>query len=1261
MVTKLRLVFSITIVFLSFYASAQSKYWEASTVSKRVQRSVLRGSEDNDSKIFTLRENLFKEELKSSITSKKTSHIVYFPNSNGEMVAYRVHESPVLSPKLSEKYPEIKSYSGRALNDSQDRVRFSISPNDVQAMIVSSKTHKNSFIEKNEDQTYVLYSKSSDWVDKSDFVCSTADKVMKAEPNLTAKPLDGQVLRKYRLAISATAEYTQYHGGTVADALAAINATLTRVNEVFETDLAVRLELVSDTDKIIYTDSSSDPYTGSLSLLGEQAQNAMTSEIGEANYDLGHVFHKGENGGNAGFIGAICVDNRKGSAYSSSLVPKGDKFDLDFVAHELGHQLGANHTWSHENEGTQVQVEPGSGSTIMGYAGITGVNDVAARGDDYFHYISIKQIIDNLKDKSCGEVISIANTPPEVAPLEDYVIPKSTPFVLEGSATDADAGDVLTYTWEQVDNGIVTNSSFGPNNASGANFRSRLPSSVPVRYFPMLSRVIQGRLTETFPTRGSAWETVSDVERDMNFAFTVRDNAAGGGQVVSELMNVQVVNSAGPFKVTSQATPQAYVAGEVIEIDWDVAGTDKLPIATKKVDIMLSVDGGISFSEPLATGVDNNGTHKVVLPGVTATKARIMVKAADNIYYAVNDADFSIAASPFIMNFSELEYEACHFDDLIIPFIYETYSGFNEEVTFQASDVPDNLGISFTPATTSVGGTPVDILLENTENVPEGAYSITISAVSASLTKDITFDLNIYDDDFPEVGLNAPVDGAIDVSINELLEWEEDPSYTAYEVHIATDAAFSNLVELVTVNTNSYVPAELSNQTQYYWRVKPLNACGGGPLSATRSFTTIQVDCTNKRARDLPLEIVSTQRSTVISKIAFFEDLKVDDIDVRLDIDHEYLEDLVVTLTSPSNTVVPLFSSSCGKLRNVDATFDDSASDFVCGTSSSAAIQGRVKPLGSLSAFKGESVLGEWTLTVIDNASGDGGVINSFSLDICVEGEFRPDVDDDGVFDDGDDLCLNTPPGVEVDVSGCQVFRFPSDNFVITVESETCRNNDDGMISLTAALPLDYTVTVTGNGQDVTDTFTSDFELLNLSSGTYTLCINASTPEFDYEPFCVEVTVSQPEPLGVSSSVSSDGKQLVLAMEGADLYTIELNGETLLTDKSEVTLDLKSGSNTLRVSTGLACQGIHEDSFFVAGDSVVFPNPFDEITKILLRSSTETVRIDIFTLAGRLARSTEAVPRSGAIDLDFTGLPSGIYLVRVEGETIKGVVKVIKR
>ena len=502
----------------------------------------------------------------------------------------------------------------------------------------------------------------------------------------------------------------------------------------------------------------------------------------------------------------------------------------------MGHQLGANHTWSHESEGSLVQAEPASGTTIMGYAGIVGINNVASHGDDYFHYLSILQIVDYLETISCGESISLTNIPPVITSTGNFVIPKSTAFVLEGKAADVDLADILTYTWEQIDDGIVTQATFGPTNPSGANFRSQKPSVNSVRYFPKLSSVLQGNLTQTNPTIASTWETVSDIGREMNFAFTVRDNGIGGGQVVSDLVNVSIVDDAGPFKVLSQATEETVVAGSEQTIEWDVANTYAAPINCFTVDILLSTDGGLTFPIFLAQNVPNNGSHKIVIPGgIPTTTARISITANDNVFYAVNASNFTIEESSVVLSFSDLEYGVCQPDDLMISFNYETYLGFSEETTFSIPSAPPELTISLLPLVTTID-TPVEITISNTINLAEGIYPITILATSLGNTSMVTFDVAIYDMDFPDVLLLSPSDEIIDVSTQVLLEWENNTSYTSFDVEIANDDAFTDIIETATVLSNSYLPSDLQNQSTYYWRVKPKNNCGEGAFGAIFSF-----------------------------------------------------------------------------------------------------------------------------------------------------------------------------------------------------------------------------------------------------------------------------------------------------------------------------------------------------------------------------------------------------------------------------------------
>ncbi|MCK5440732.1 MAG: proprotein convertase P-domain-containing protein, partial [Maribacter sp.] len=799
---------------------------------------------------------------------------------------------------------------------------------------------------------------------------------------------------------------------------------------------------------------------------------------------------------------------------------------------------------------------------------------------------------------------------------------------------------------------------FGPTNPSGANFRSQRPTTNPTRYFPKLSNVLTGDLTQTNPVANSAWETVSDVEREFNFAFTVRDNATGGGQVVSDLINVSVVNNAGPFRITSQSTSQIYTAGTVQNITWDVANTNNAPINSLAVDILLSIDGGMTFPIILAGDVANDGNHKIVLPGDPTTMARIMVKAKNNIFFAVNAADFTIEASEIVLDFNELEYNVCQPNDLLVAFDYETYLGFNEEVTFSVPTPPLGLNISFSPETTT-SSMPVTITFGNTGNVPEASYAIVVEATSASITKKVVLDLNVYDDVFPDAVLIAPADGGTDISTNTFLEWENAASYSSYEVQVATDMAFTNIIETSAVFFNTYTPVNLLNETTYYWRVKPINGCGEGVFSTPFNFTTIEYNCDNNIAEGLPILISSTGTPTITSKIPFYEDLPLADINVNLELDHTYLADLVVKLTSPSGTTVVLLSNSCGDLQNIGATFDDDASSFDC--SGNPAISGMVKPLGSLNSFIGESILGEWTLEINDNAASDGGSLIAFSLDICVEGAFRPDDDNDGVYDDGDDLCLGTPDGAEVDFSGCQVYRFANNNFSVSLNSEACRNGNDGSINISALTSMDYEININGNGVNVNDNFTDTFTLGGLMSGTYDVCIGGTDGTKVYEEHCFEVVVTQPDVLGVTSKTSWDGKYTVLSLQGSDLYNIELNGEIIQTTKSEIIVDLKNGNNALRVFTNLPCQGVYEESLFLSERPVVYPNPFVSSTNVFLGTNVKEVRVEVFASDGRLVLSEIYQVNGNELPLDLSIYPSGVYYVRFSGEKVKGASKVVKQ
>ncbi|MBT8321772.1 MAG: T9SS type A sorting domain-containing protein, partial [Eudoraea sp.] len=729
-------------------------------------------------------------------------------------------------------------------------------------------------------------------------------------------------------------------------------------------------------------------------------------------------------------------------------------------------------------------------------------------------------------------------------------------------------------------------------------------------------------------------------------------------QVASALMKVNVVSNAGPFVVTSQPNPVTYAAGSVQTVTWDVSATNEAPVFAQEVDIYLSLDGGSSFPVVLAEQVPNDGEQEVLLPGSATTEGRIMVKAANNIFFSVNAADFTITESEIVMDFESLDYEVCLPNGLIIPFTYETYLGFDETVSFSVPDAPAGLGVAFTPASANTTS-PINLIISNTAVIPPGNYPITVTATGTTLTETVPLHLNIYDNSFPALTLSIPADNASDVSLRTLLQWDENTNYTAYEVEIATDATFTTIVDSGNVILNQFRPQGLQENTTYFWRVKPENLCGEGPFSSVFSFTTIQLDCKTRDATDLPSSISSTGTPTVTSQITFFNDLPIADIDVQLDIEHTFLSDLIIRLISPSGTEVVLISSSCGSNRNINAIFDDDAAPFSCGAD--PAISGTVKPLGTLSSFNGESTQGTWTLEVSDIFTSDGGSINNFSLTICAEGQFRPDDDNDGVFDDTDDLCLGTPEGTEVNTDGCPVYRFDQDNFTLAITSETCIGNNDGNIEIIPTQSLDYSISISGPGTNVNDNFTNGYSLSNLGAGVYQICINGTDGNITYETLCYEAVISEPEPIDVNGIVSPDGIDLTLSLAGTDFYNIELNGVLTRTAEAFVTLKLENGPNTLRVSGDLPCQGLFEETYFRGDRTLLFPNPVQNEFSIFLVEPQGDLEVAVFDIQGRVFKRYRYSNMLNQVDVDASDWPSGMYFISLRGNSFNETHKMIKR
>lgn len=566
---------------------------------------------------------------------------------DGTFARFSVVESPVMAPELAAQFPDIKTYLGQGLDDPAATLRFDWTPAGFHAQVLSPNGAV--YIDplwKNDTVSYASYYKRDHVKGDDGWQCLFGGDHELPGPQPETEGMGGvasvtgEVRRTYRLACAATGEYTAFHGGSQAAGLAAVVTAVNRVSGVYETEFSVRLSLVANNNLIIYTNAGSDPYTNNdgITMLSQNQSN-LTSVIGSANYDVGHVFSTG--GGGVAGLGVVCLSSQKARGVTGLPAPTGDAFYIDYVAHEMGHQFGANHSFNgingsctggNRNGGTAY--EPGSGSTIMSYAGICGSDNLQANSDPYFHSVSYDEIrvfTQSGTGNSCAQQSATGNNPPVVDAGPDYSIPRNTPFALTvASASDPD-GDPVTFSWEQRDLGPAQSLASADNGTSPI-VRVWNPTTNPTRTIPRLSNLLNNTLPigEKYPA----------VNRTMDFRVVARDNRAGSGGVNVDNMIVNIIAAAGPFAVTFPNTNQL-LSGQ-ITVTWNVAGTTAAPINAANVDIYLSTNGGNTFPTLLASATPNDGSEQVTLPSLNTNQARIKVQATGNIFFDISNANFQI-------------------------------------------------------------------------------------------------------------------------------------------------------------------------------------------------------------------------------------------------------------------------------------------------------------------------------------------------------------------------------------------------------------------------------------------------------------------------------------------------------------------------------------------------------------------------------------------------------------------------------------------
>ena len=573
--------------------------------------------------------------------------VLFLPLGNGEYGRFAIEPAPVMAPELAARYPQIRTFVGYGLDDLAATARLDLTPQGFHGMI--SQLGETIYIDpysRVDTKHYIVYSARNYTPSPAQAMALTGDLL--ADPDtvneiarLVAQGVSatGDELRTYRLAVAASGEYTAFHGGTVATGLAAIVTAVNRVTGIYEQEVAVRLVLIANNDLIVYTNAGTDPYTNNdaNALLNENQAN-LDAVIGSGNYDIGHVFTTGSGG--LASLGVTCQNGSKARGTTGQSNPINDPFYVDYVAHEIGHQFGGNHTFNGDtgscsgNRNAGTAYEPGSGSTIMAYAGICNGQDLQSNSDDHFHTASYDEIVAYSTagaGNSCAVITNTGNSIPTANAGSDYTIPQNTPFRLTGTGSDPDPANVLSYNWEEMDLGPA-----GPpdNSTQPPYFRSWPSAPDSVRVFPRLMELVDNTTAV-----GEVLPTVGDT---LNFRLTVRDNALNGGGVDYDAMQVTVDGGSGPFRVTAPNTAVTWEVGETQTVTWNVAGTTAAPVNCADVAISLSLDGGFTYPVTILANTSNDGSENITVPNNPSLTARIQVSCVGNIFFDISNADFTL-------------------------------------------------------------------------------------------------------------------------------------------------------------------------------------------------------------------------------------------------------------------------------------------------------------------------------------------------------------------------------------------------------------------------------------------------------------------------------------------------------------------------------------------------------------------------------------------------------------------------------------------
>lgn len=1130
---------------------------------------------------------------KESFKQKTKGVQMDLPMPDGSLERFTFRESSCMSPVLSAKFPEIKSYRGISETNPHLQARVDFGTMGFHAVIYSEKGRI--FIDpyfSTPDEHYISYFTKDHHpaedqkplacgVD-SHYIQSEAEKTSHTTPKSYYKSFGTPVTKRtYRMAIATTGEWGALFG-TVEGVMSGIVTAVNRLNMIYENEISVKFELIDDNDQLIFLDGTTDPYVEpslGTSLLG-QNRTVLNNIVGSQAYDIGHVFTiRCTDVGGVANPGVVCMAN-KANGVSCVGTRNISAFMVDTGAHEIGHQFSGGHSWNNcpgilEQKSENTAYEPGSGSTILSYAGTCGNQNITSTNDDYFHVGNLSQFISFIENSArCADEELTDNHTPDIT-LDipsGLTIPIATPFELDGSATDED-GDALTYNWEQMDTGPT--SRLGAPEGNAPSFRSYPPSTETYRSFPRLPFILGGI--------GSNLEVLPLESRDLTFRFTVRDNHPGAGITVWEELKFEASDSAGPFRVTSQNSITFVEVGDTIDIEWDVANTDNDIINCQAVDIYLSLDNGDSFDIILAENVPNDGIESVVIPNRLTNEGKVKVKARDNVFFQYNRSNIVIrepSAPGFYIDVESNEYDVCVPDIVEIGINGTSFQAFDAPINLEVLDaLPEGAEFSFeNEQIASDGSTALIVDLSNVSKTQSFSFTIEGTAENATpISQLITF--NVTGTSFDDLELLSPLNGVSDLNQTPTFEWSAAENADSYTVLISSNPKFEsgNTIEEPFLPDTSFLPSViLDNSSLYYWKVVSHNKCASTD-SEINTFGTVSLDCKNYSAEDLPTNISFSGSVEVDGTARVFDTGVVADINVtNIRGQHADAFELKGTLISPDGTHAVMFDNVCFGGTDFNIGFDsESPIDFECPLSSGKI----VKPdTDDLSIFKGKDIDGEWIFRINDTQSGDGGQFTSFDLEICASFAIEnPFVVNNEILD--------VPVGQSARINSPELLVDDADNFPEELLFTVVVNSEKGSLYLN------------GNLITVGDQFTQE----QLNNGELRYVHEGTENETDAFTFTV---------------IDGNGGWL-------DLTTFNINIDENI---------LSSNNNLLEVN-----------------NFEVYPNPTQDhlIIKDLSVDKKEW-HIQLYSIEGRLIISDQMQDRK---QLSLSNLSEGIYILKIANES----------